>query len=172
MLPRLPDIGVFQRLPASGTAWIHPDDVALVTRLIPSDRVFRRIRWDGVFYHYQFAGARFRLRPVMWLPLADDGLRIGDAVETLRLNTRRESFIARISDRRYNGAERRIEYRLTRPRGPSEERTPAPGIYLADQFRPLHPRGPKLNPHIDQRLQPQQSTESSATAPPSSEPVD
>ena len=42
----------------------HPEDVVIARRCFPSERVFRRDLFDGVYYHFTYGRTRFRLRPV------------------------------------------------------------------------------------------------------------
>lgn len=113
MRPHLPDYGTFTHWPDKGHARIHPDDIAIVNRLIPSDRVFRRRRFDGVFYEYHYGkSVRFRLRPSMWVPLKYEGFDVGDQVEVLGLGMVRKAMIARIVEMRFNQREQQIQYTL------------------------------------------------------------
>ncbi len=50
----------------------------------------------------------------MWLPLADEGIEIGDLVETVGLGLERERFVATIAEMSYEASESRIVYRLCR----------------------------------------------------------
>ena len=88
--PPLPDYGCIPRWPQDGQGFIHPDDVPVATRCFPSERVFRRDRFDGVYYHYSYGSLRFRLRPSMWLKVISDGIDIGDRVETVGASLERE----------------------------------------------------------------------------------
>lgn len=113
MRPQLPDYGTFTHWPDKGHARIHPDDVAIVNRLIPSDRVFRRRRFDGVFYEYHYGREfRFRLRPSMWLPLRYEGFDVGDRVEVSGLGMVRQAMIARIVEMRFSQRDQQIQYTL------------------------------------------------------------
>lgn len=128
--PQLPDYGTFPRTPADGMDWIHPDDIAVVQGLIPSARVCRRFRFDDAYYHFSYGEIVFRLKPCMWLPVAFEGLDIGDRVETVGVGMQRELFVSVISDMVYHPGERRIGYRLS-----GELRDDR--MYHADQLRLL-----------------------------------
>ncbi len=112
--PQFPDYGAFLSWPAEGHGWIHADDVSRVRQLIPSNRVFRRDAFDGLFYHYRYGHSTFRLRPCLWLPLSWEGFNIGDHVETIGLSLQRELFLARIVEMHYERYKNRIVYRLKR----------------------------------------------------------
>ncbi|KAA5546188.1 hypothetical protein FYK55_04670 [Roseiconus nitratireducens] len=112
--PQLPDYGCLLRWPENGQGFIHPDDVAVATQLIPSPRVFRRVRFDQVYYHYTYGQQRFRLRPVMWLPVRFEGIDIGDQVETVGLGLERDRFVAHVWGMYYVRRKGCILYRLRR----------------------------------------------------------
>lgn len=91
----------------------HPDDMGIATEMIPSDRVFRRIRFDDVFYHYQYGpDVLFRVRPCMWLKLDWEGIDVGDQVEVSGLGMVRQPMVARVSEMRFKKRSRTIEYTL------------------------------------------------------------
>ena len=129
--PQLPDYGCIARWPADGQGFIHPDDVAMATRCIPSERVLRRVRYDDVYYHFSYGSIRFRLRPVMWLKVDADGFDIGDRVETTGLAMEQELFVARIWGMYYVRRKGCILYRLRKGS------TTVPQLYSARQLRLL-----------------------------------
>ncbi|MCA9135215.1 MAG: hypothetical protein KDB00_00615 [Planctomycetales bacterium] len=129
--PQFPDYGCFLRWPQNGQGFIHPDDVAIVTRLIPSPRVLKRLAFDGVYYHYVYGKLRFRLRPAMWLSVRTEGIDIGDQIETTGLGLERERFVATVWGMYYVQRKGCILYRLRR--GDQV----VPRLYAADQMRLL-----------------------------------
>ena len=112
--PQLPDYGCFLRWPENGQSFIHPDDVATATRLIPSPRVLKRVSFDGVYYHYGYGKLRFRLRPAMWLSVRTEGIEIGDQVETIGIGLERDRYVARVWGMYYIQRKGCILYRLRR----------------------------------------------------------
>lgn len=102
------------RWPENGQEFIHPEDVSLVTGLIPSERVLRRESFDGQYYHYRYGDSSFRLRPCMWLPIQGEGLDIGDEVETVGIGMERDLFVGVITGMYYVRRKGRILYRLRR----------------------------------------------------------
>ncbi|QDT06508.1 hypothetical protein K227x_49180 [Rubripirellula lacrimiformis] len=129
--PILPDYGCIPRWPEDGQGFIHPDDVAIATRLFPSERVIRRDRFDGVYYHCCYGANHFRLRPCLWLTVQPDGIDIGDEVETIGLGMERELFIATVYGMYYVRRKGRILYRLRR----GDQLVPR--LYSAGQMRLL-----------------------------------
>jgi len=112
--PPLPDYGCFPRWPEDGDDFIHPDDRALATRFIPTERVLRRDRFDGTHYHYSYGALCFRLRPTMWLKVSVDGIDIGDEVETVGMSLERELFVATVWGMYWVARKGCILYRLKR----------------------------------------------------------
>lgn len=110
--PPLPDYGVFERWPQNGTGFIHPADVAVATRCIPSRRVLRRERFDGTFYHYRYGRVQFRLRPAMWSRVKHEGLDVGDDIEVISLGMKQDPFVGRVFGMHFVRLEGCIFYRL------------------------------------------------------------
>jgi hypothetical protein len=129
--PPLPDYGCFPRWPIDGDDFIHPEDRHRASRFIPSERVLRRDEFDGTYYHYAYGKLRFRLRPTMWLKVADDGIDIGDEVETIGRALQRELFVATIWGMYYVKRKGCILYRLKRGE------MPVPRLYAAKDLRLL-----------------------------------
>ncbi len=131
MRPELPDYGAFLRWPGDGSAWIYPDDRAIVMRMIPGERVFRRHRFDGNYYHYQYGETRFRLQPCMWLPIPGEGVDIGDLVETIGFALERELFVGTVLEALFVEGEGRVLYRIDNG-GAIEDR-----LYSREEFKVL-----------------------------------
>ena len=129
--PILPDYGCIHRWPQDGQGFIHPDDVPIATRCFPSERVLRRDRFDGTYYHYSYGEIRFRLRPSMWLQVDSDGIDIGDSIETTGLAMERELFVAQVWGMYYIRRKGCILYRLRK--GDSM----VPQLYPASHLRLL-----------------------------------
>ena len=129
--PPLPDYGCFPRWPEDGQGFIHPDDVPVAMRCLPSERVLKRFRFDGVYYHYAYGNVRFRLRPCMWLSVKSDGIDIGDQVETVGAGLERELFVAEVWGMHFVRRKGRILYRLRRAD------SIVPRLYTNDQLRLL-----------------------------------
>lgn len=109
-----PQYGLMPRWPENGEGFIHPEDVAIVSRLIPTERVLRRDSFDGQYYHYRYGVLAFRLLPCMWLPIAGEGLDIGDDVEVMGVGMERDLFVGVITGMYYVRRKGRILYRLRR----------------------------------------------------------
>ena len=112
--PVLPDYGCIFRWPDSGVDFIHPDDREVARHCFPSERVFRRAKFDGEYYHYRYGEVRFRLKPIMWLKVRDEGVDVGDQIETIGLGLERDRFVAQVWGVYYLRRKGRIVYRLKR----------------------------------------------------------
>ncbi len=129
--PPLPDYGCFPRWPADGDDFIHPDDRSIASKYIPSQRVLRRERFDGTYYHYRYGKFRLRLLPTMWMKVAFEGLDIGDEVETIGRSLQRELFVANIWGMYFVARKGCVLYRLKRGD------MPVPRLYAAKDLRLL-----------------------------------
>lgn len=104
----------FPRWPEDGDRWVHPDDVAVARRLIPSNRVFRRRIAEDGYIGLEYGPYRLRVLPRMCVPI-DVGplLSIGDWVEIRSDRGRLSPALARVREVRWNAALRRVEYFLS-----------------------------------------------------------
>lgn len=111
--PTLPDFGIYHVWPESGIEAFHPEDRDRVNGWIPSDHVFERFEYDGEYYHVRY-GERLtlRIKPILWLEIPDEGLRLGDQVEVLSNNMQNEAMVADIVEMRYSQLQHAIEYTL------------------------------------------------------------
>lgn len=111
---QLPDkFGCYLRWPENGTDWIHPEDVATCTRLIPSNRVFQKQVSDRQYNLLVYGPDSIRVRPTLWLEVETDGYRIGDRVEIRSRMGRRRPAIAKIEEVLFNAKQRQIKYVLS-----------------------------------------------------------
>ena len=139
MQPRFPQYGCFLRWPQSGVGWVHPEDAALATRIVPSGRVLRRESFDGTFYHHRYGQYRLRTRPTMWLPLPGEGAELGDEVEVIGRMFERELYVGHLAAMVLVPRKGRVLYRLARA-GVLGSRW-----YLREHFRVLEVKA-KLRP--------------------------
>ena len=108
--PEMPDCGVYLVWPCDGVDWIHPDDVSLVEKWVPSTRVFRRHSFDGNFYRLQYGERSVRVKPSMWRRVEDEGLSVGDRVEILSHFQENDPGMGVISEMRFEKESARILY--------------------------------------------------------------
>ncbi len=114
MIKLEPVYGVYPWWPQDGHDWIHPDDVALVDRLIPSSRIFRRERVVEGYYLLTYGAQSIRILPSMWLQVRHEGLDVGDPVEVLSRLGKNRPFVARITEMRWHRHSRTIHYIVRR----------------------------------------------------------
>lgn len=130
--PDLPDWGVFFRWPAEDSGWLHPEDVQIATKLIPSSRVFRRFRWDGEFYWLKYGEVTIRTKPSMWNSIEPVDLDVGQQVEVLHLQGKNDSGVFRIRDILFNADQESCDFFLRR----DEMKIPRP--FSRRDLRPIH----------------------------------
>jgi hypothetical protein len=128
---REPAYRVYPWWPEDGDAWIHPDDVRLARRLIPSTRVFRRVGREGPYLVLSYGRLRLRVKPTLRQTVRGDGLDLGDRVEVCSRMGKNRPLVATIGDMRWNARDRVIHYRL-RSRNMTLARR-----YTAEDLRPV-----------------------------------
>lgn len=114
MLKRAVQYGVFPWWPQDGNDWIHPHDVRVARRTIPSSRVFRREPVSEEYFVLRYGRIAIRVKPALWKVLRADGLDIGDRVEILSRLGQNLPAVAVIREMRWNADARQIEYFLRR----------------------------------------------------------
>jgi hypothetical protein len=122
---------VYPWWPEDGDAWLHPDDVRLARRLIPSTRVFRDLGRDGAFQVLSYGKLRLRVRPTLRQAVHGDGFELGDRVEVCSHLGKNRPIVATISEMRWSARYRLIHYRL-RSRNMTLARR-----YTAEDLRPV-----------------------------------
>ncbi len=105
---------VFPRWPQDDDAWIHPDDVPAVRRLIPGTRVFRRGGQEGQYFVLRYGKLRLRIHSAMHVALSGDGLNVGDLVEVCSQVGKNRPMMAMIAEMHWSARYGAIEYRLRR----------------------------------------------------------
>jgi hypothetical protein len=128
MRPELPDYGVYLQWPNEGSGWIHPEDVAIVESLIPSDRVFLRESFDGTYYHLRYGDKRFRVLPSMWNVVRGEDFHIGDHVEIRSRNDQNMPGVGVISEMRFAQETQRIHYTVV------QREFPLPTHFLSEDL--------------------------------------
>ncbi len=107
-----PVYGCFPRWPEEGTSWIHPEDVDLAGRLIPSFRIFRR-DWRGEEYSRLTYGAQIiRVKPTMWQMVEPGKFGVGDEVEIRSQMGKRLPGLAVIREAFWNKHAGLVQYEL------------------------------------------------------------
>ena len=124
-----PRLIVLLRWPRDGEDWIHPDDRHLAGALLPSNRVFVCDDYQRPHNVISYGHRLLRIEPVLWLAVADEGLRIGDQVEVLSRMGKNWPRIGMIREMRWNESQQSISYQI---RGRERD---IPTFYSADDLR-------------------------------------
>lgn len=109
-----PKFGVYLRWPVDGDDWIHPDDVSLALKLIPSRRIFIQTELDDTYRQVRYGKYAIRVEPTMWLEVPDPVFLVGDPVEIKSDMGRLQAQIATVKNVFWNQPKRRVEYQLKR----------------------------------------------------------
>ena len=98
--------------------WVHPDDVELASKIIPGYRIFRREPCrdqedrDSGYAEIFYGSQSLRIRPIVWLNVEPEGFTIGDRVEILSDQGKRQPGLATIQEMLWNRYSQTIEYKL------------------------------------------------------------
>lgn len=121
--------------PEDGEDWIHPNDLEIARKLIPSKRIFRKADCDDPvlrnlgYAEYRYGDRSFRGLPTLWHEVESDGYELGDTVELKSGYGKLRPIIADIVGMYWNRHEKTIEYELLRNGVPQLNR------YQSHQFR-------------------------------------
>jgi hypothetical protein len=97
--------------------------------LLPSDRVFVCEDYERPYNVLSYGHRALRVEPVLWLEVADEGLRIGDQVEVLSRMGKNWPRIGVIREMRWSETQQKISYQIC-----ARERN-IPTRYGADDLR-------------------------------------
>jgi hypothetical protein len=111
--PTLPDFGFYSVWPEQGLDAFHPEDRDKIDGWIPGVHVMERFAFDGEYYHVRYGDRlSFRVKPILWSQVRDEGHRLGDQVEVLGNNMQNEAVVAKILEMRFSQVHSAIEYVL------------------------------------------------------------
>ena len=126
-----PRYGYYPWWPQDGDDWIHPEDVSVARRMIPSGRIWRRDGIRGPFVVLHYGSVRLRVRPTLWIEVAGEGLNIGDWVEVLSRMQKNTYRIGTVREMFWDLHRRSIRYRI------EYRRQLLPNAFLRDDLRPV-----------------------------------
>lgn len=138
-----PRYGYYPWWPQNGDDWVHPEDVALARRLIPSPRVFRREGGSGPYARLRYGDVCLRVKPTLWQEVASEGLEMGDWVEVLsrmRANDPRTGVVCEIH---WDDRARGLRYQVR------DNDRAIPNWFSAEDLRPLDPPSPRESVRIE-----------------------
>ena len=98
--------------------WVHLEDLELASQIIPGYRIFRRVPCRGQEDHDKgyaeifYGDQSLRILPIVWLEVTPEGFTIGDRVEILSDQGKRQPGLATIKEMRWNRYTQQIEYTL------------------------------------------------------------
>lgn len=130
---REPKYGTYPWWPENGDDWIHPEDVELARRLIPSARVFRRDGEQGPFVVLHYGAIKLRVLRTLWQEVPEAGFDFGDWVEVLSRGHRNTPRTGTIREIVWNSASRDIGYQIL------ENGQPVSKLYSAADLRRVEP---------------------------------
>ena len=114
-LRQSPEYGVFLWWPEDGEDWVHPFDIGIARRLIPSNRVFRRVDFDSEYSLLSYGEIELRVRPAMWQAIDHHGFDLGDTVEIVSRAQQAKPPLATVREMRWDDRGKHVEYLLSQP---------------------------------------------------------
>lgn len=124
-----PKYGYYPWWPENGDDWIHPEDVELARRWIPSGRVFRRDGEVGPYVILHYGKDRLRVKRTLWQEVPWEGFDIDDHVEVLSRGSLNTPRICVIREVVWDVHDHALRYQV------AENDTPIPNYYSADDLR-------------------------------------
>lgn len=133
-----PRYGHFPWWPEDGDDWVHPEDVQLARRTIPSDRVWRldepgAKRGEGGFVTLSYGDDRLRVRPRLWQLTPKPKFWIGELVEVLPHGMQNDPVTGHVRDITWDESSKEIHYQLD-----VTDRVVEANFTAAD-LKPVHP---------------------------------
>lgn len=128
-----PKYGYYPWWPEDGNDWLHPEDVELARRLIPSQRVFRRDGEQGPFVILHYGDLRLRVKRTLWQEVASEGYEIGDWIEVLARGHRNTPRTGVVREMVWDEYDCCLKYQIT------ENEQPIPNEYSAADLRHVEP---------------------------------
>ncbi len=140
-----PKYGHYPWWPEEGDAWIHPDDIALARKLIPSQRIWRRDGHADGYSRISYGDRRLRVRYAMWVESRYEGFDVGDLVEILPHGLLNETHTGHIREVLWDEHEGGVRYQITTSEGTLLEH-----VYTAHDMKHVEPP----HPNIESRIEP------------------
>jgi len=128
-----PRYGHYPWWPEDGDDWLHPEDVELARRMIPSPRVFRRVGEQAPFVVLHYGDVKLRVLRTLWQEVVSEGFEIGDWVEVLSRGQHNTPRTGTIREMVWNERSRALRYQLL------DSEQPIANFYAAEDLRHVEP---------------------------------
>ncbi len=133
-----PRYGYYPWWPEDGNAWLHPDDVEMARRMIPSMRVFRREGEQEPFVVLTYGDVKLRVLRTLWKEIDGEGFELGDWVEVLSRLRQNEPRTGTIREMVWDERARELRYQLL------DNGQPIAKFFAAEDLRHVEPTTEKL----------------------------
>lgn len=134
-----PRYGHFPWWPEDGDDWLHPEDVALARRSIPSPRIWRREGDQADFALLQYGDLRLRVRPRLWQETPKPAFEIGDLVEVLPRGMHNDPTTGHIREVLWDDHTQQIHFQIKTASRLVETHYTADDLKLVDRTKPEDP---------------------------------
>lgn len=133
-----PRYGYYPWWPEDGDDWLHPDDVEMARRIIPSTRVFRRVGEEGPFVVLFYGDVKLRVLRTLWKEIDGEGFELGDWVEVLSRMRQNEPRTGTIREMLWDERTRGLRYQLL------DNGQPIANFFAAGDLHHVEPTTEKL----------------------------
>tara|TARA_Y100000814_G_C12313034_1_gene395677 strand:- start:34 stop:447 length:414 start_codon:yes stop_codon:yes gene_type:complete len=133
MMKEEPRYGYYPWWPQDGNDWLHPEDVELARKIIPSTRIFRREGQQGPFEVLHYGDQRLRVHHTLWQEVQTEGFEVGDWIEVLSRGHRNTPRTATIREIRWDPHSPALRYQV------QENCQPIAKFYTSEDLRHVEP---------------------------------
>ena len=145
-----PKYGYYPWWPENGDQWVHPEDVELARRVIPSPRIWRRDGMQGECIVLTYGNLTLRLFRTLWKEVTWEGFNVGDLVEVRTRGMQNEHRTGTICEMHWDDHTGVIHYQISE----GDELIENPTQYTVDDLKHVV----ATDPRVEIRVEPPQDS--------------
>lgn len=138
-----PKYGYYPWWPQDGNDWVHPEDIELARKMIPSQRVFRREGSSEALVVLRYGDVRLRVRRTLWEEVEPEGFEIGDVVEVRSRGMKNEPRTGVIAEMLWDEQEVGLRYQIM------DRDHVVETLYASDDLKHVEPSAPRVEVRIE-----------------------
>ena len=138
-----PKYGYYPWWPQDGNDWVHPEDIDLARKMIPSQRVFRRDEAGGAWVVLRYGDVRLRVRRTLWEEVEPEGFEIGDVVEVRSRGMKNEPRTGVITEMLWDEHEGELCYQIM------DRDHIVETLYARNDLKHVEPAAPRVEVRIE-----------------------
>ncbi|QDU57845.1 DUF6960 family protein [Aeoliella mucimassa] len=140
-----PKYGYYPWWPENGNDWVHPEDVELARRVIPSPRIWRRDGMQGECVVLTYGKLTLRVHRTLWRELDWEGYNLGDMVEIRTRGMQNEHRTGIIREMHWDDHSGVIRYQVTE----ADETLDNPVNYTAADLKHVEPTDTRYEVRVE-----------------------